>query len=161
RVGTEYSKVTPGWKARVSGGVTVLDPGNVVFFSGGLFFSADYGPSTVIRVAVSRRIAPSFFAISGALISTIAEVSLDYRLSKVLTLTGTANYGLNELTPVNLGKFTSFTTSVRLTYRLTRTLYTSLGYEYNDFRLNRPGTIFEDFDVLRNIVTFSITTRWN
>jgi len=153
----EYRKATPEWTATVSGGATVLEQAGVSFFSGQLTFTGAVDPSTRMRVSISRQVAPAFFGAGAAYISTAATASIERRLSKVLSLTGNANYGVNETTPVNILTFHSFTGAVGIKYAVTRTVSTSLSYDYMHFRINQPGlNLLTD----RSFVSFTINALW-
>lgn len=154
----EYSRVKAHWTAAAIGGVMVLDKTNLALWTGRLAFSADYDPLTKIRLTLSRAVAPTFFLAPAAVISNAAQVAVDYRISKLLTFSGSANYAVNETVPVESVRFVSFTTSGRLAYSVTRSVSASLSYDYNRFEINLPG---RDLPLIeRHAVMLSISARW-
>ena len=159
-ISAQYSKVTPAWTVRVSGGATLLEEGNRLFFSGKLDLIKDYDPSTKMTLTASRGIAPAFFGApgGGALISTTAEVSVDRRVSKSLSFRAAGNYGYNETAPEKVTTFNSISLNAMLTYALTRTTSASLSYNYTYFKVSQPEQL--PFLVERSLVTLSITAKW-
>ena len=154
----EYVRTTPAWTAILNGGATHLLEGNLVFPSGRVSLYGDYRPSTRVRVDLSRGITPSFFGTGGALISNVAQLSIQSQLSRLLTFTGSVNYAYNELAPVNTVSFHSYTGSLSLAYRLTRTVSTSLEYGFTRFNTSVAGQV--PYYLQRNFVMLSITAKW-
>jgi hypothetical protein len=154
----EYTRTTKDWIATISGGPTVLEQGGGAFFSGQLSFTGAIDQSTQARVAISRQAAPAFFGTGGAYISTTATASMQRRLSRVLTVTGNINYGYNEATPVKILTFHSFIGSAGINYNITKTLSTSLSYNYTNFRTYQPGNVKLVTD--RSFVTFTVMYLW-
>jgi hypothetical protein len=161
-VAGEYVKDMPGWKMAFHGGATYLDQGSKLYFTGGLTVTADYGPNTSVRAAVSREVAPAFFgrgiSTGGALISTVGGISLEHKLSKSLNFVGGANYAYNETVPLALATFTSYRLSGMLTYRIGPKISTSLFYNYISFK--QGGTARESYQVDRNVIMLSVSAAF-
>lgn len=156
----EYGKVTPDWSATASGGATLLEQGNLAFFSGKLEVAGAYDRETRIGLTVSRSVSPGFFGpTGGVLISNVAGVSVEHKVSNDLTVKGTMNYALNETAPIDLAKFDSMTASGQLIYGLTRAVSASLLYQYSRSEFSFHGA--QDFAINRSFVTFSLTAKWN
>jgi hypothetical protein len=159
-----YATTSADWGAVVSGGATILDVDNRAYPTGSLTLTTNYGEATTLRAIGSRAFAPAFFATGGALISTNAGVSVEHRFSRLLTFTGSANYAYNEAAPVNIATFESYTASGLLSYKLSRSLLTSIGYSYTYFQVSTPEAMSPDlagYIINRHVVTFSITGTWN
>ena len=147
-----YIRVMPDWTATVRGGVTLIEPASKAFAVGAVTFQTSPERSTFVQLDLSRKAAPSFFFVGGAMISNVGQVLITHRLSKRLHAFGSANYGYNETVPDRTVKFTNITGGVGLRYNLTRTMITELSYNYNDFDTEQPGF---NFAVLRNVVNFA------
>ena len=92
------------------------------------------------------------------MISTVGQVLITHRLEKHLTLRASANYGFNEIIPVEADtKFTNFTLSAGVNYRITKTFAVDLYFDHNDFTTESPGL---NYTVLRNVVGFALTAEW-
>lgn len=157
----EYSRATPSLTVTIKGGATLLEQGDRVFFAGRLTVLRDYGPSTRMRITASRDVGPAFFGTGGALLSTTVGISLEHQVARALLVEATANYAQNNAVPVKVVEWESFLTGVRLTYKLTRTLSTSVAYDYNyfDIRSGTPTTL-QSFLFDKHVVTFSIGAKW-
>ncbi len=135
----EYeSRIVSGYKLTISGGATLIEQaGNRTFFSGRLALWTEVERGTTVTMSLSRQAAPLFIGVGGvnggAIISSVAQLSVSHGFSKVLRLTVDGNYAYNESTPVSTFKFTSQTASARLEYKLTRSTVLSLQQEYNKF----------------------------
>jgi len=157
----EYSKETPDWSARISGGATVVTQGTGAFFTGRATLVGKFDPLTKVTMVVSRAIAPAFFGSPGAMISTSASVFLSKELTRLLTLTASGNFALNESVPIEgLAKYETYTASMILKYNFTRNLFTELSYSYINAtfsgELITPSTLLE-----RSLVGLSINMTWN
>lgn len=159
-----YSTRGADWGATLSGGATLLDQDNQVYTTGALTLTAKYGEATHVSVTGSRQIAPGFFGVPGALISTTAGVSVEHRFHKTLSLTGNANYAYNEIVPSKSATFESYTTSAALAYNMSRTMTASLIYSYTYFAVDSLDIATQNiagYILNRHFVTFSITAKWN
>lgn len=157
-----YSTKASDWGMSVSGGATVLQ--QRVYSTGTLSLSAKVGEATQVQVTGSRQMAPAFFGVPGALISTIGGISVEHVFFRGLSLTGNANYAYNQIAPTKANTFESYTTSALLAYKLTRSITTSLLYSYTYFEASQQNFVTQDasgFLVNRHFVTFSITAVWN
>jgi hypothetical protein len=152
-----YSRVMPDWTVTVRGGGTLIEPASKAFATAAVTFQTNPERSTFVQLDLSRRAAPSFFVVGGAMISNVGQVLITHRLAKRLNAFGSVNYGYNETVPDRTVKFTNLTGSVGLRYNLTRTMITELSYNYNDFKTEQPGL---NFEVLRHVVAISLTARW-
>lgn len=154
----EYVIRTPDWTATLTGGATYLEQTNNLFASGGLVLAWNYDRSTRLQISGSRDIVPGFFAISGALISNTVSMSIEHRLSQVLSLAGNVNYAFSATTPGEAQTYESYSGTVLFKYLVTRTLSTSLSYTYSHFSIESPQSV--PFVVPRQFVMFSIDARW-
>ncbi len=146
----------PGYTLTVSAGATMVEQaGNRAFFSGRLSLFTNYDRRTVVGMSLSRRAAPAFFGIGGAIISNAAQLSFSHGLSRVLRLIVLGNYAYNESTPVDVFTFTSITGSARLEYKMTRSTQLALSQEYNRFSYTGIPT----FD--RYATMLMLSTAWN
>lgn len=158
-----YSTTSADWGAVVSAGATVLDLDNRAYWTGSLSLSRKVGQTTTFRVLGSRAFAPAFFATGGALISTNAGLSVDHRFSRSLLFTGSANYALNEVAPVEFVRFESYSATGLLSYNLSRTLAASVGYSYTYFEVSAPmaaATDLAGYIINRHVLTLSLTGTW-
>lgn len=156
----EYSKVTPDWTATISGGATLINPGERVFLTGRATLVGKYDPLTTVTIVASRGAAPAIFGVPGALISTSASAFLSKELTRTLKLTASGNYALNESAPVEgQAKFVSYTASINLKYDITRTVFSELNYNYTNFMMGgeliNPSLLIE-----RNLLMLSINKTW-
>jgi hypothetical protein len=94
--------------------------------------------------------------VPGALISNVGQLAVSHKLSRLLTVYGNANYGLNESVPPAV-KFTNFTAAVGLSYKITKLFIVDLFYNYSDFQFDGQGLTYE---VPRNVVGFSLGAEW-
>jgi hypothetical protein len=65
---------------------------------------------------------------------------------------------------VNFATFESYTASGLLSYKISRSLFTSIGYSYTYFQVSTPVATTTDlagYIVNRHVVTFSLTGTWN
>lgn len=156
----EYGKVTPDWSATASGGATLLEQGNLAFFTGKLEVAGAYDRETRIGVTVSRSLSPGFFGpgTGGVLISNVGGVSIEQKLSNEWNARGTANYAHSETAPVNVVKSSTIMASGQLTYGFNQSVSASLFYQYSRFEISSTGA--PDFMVNRNLLTLSITGKW-
>jgi hypothetical protein len=156
-VSLTYNKTTPAWTMGIGGGMTVIDPGGKAYPTANIRVSNSLERVTAVRLDLSRQATPSFFFVSGALISNLAQLAVNHKLSRLLSLEATVNYSYNETVPDGTVKFTNFTAAVDLKYKLTKTMMVDIYYNYNDFLTEQPGASFE---VLRNVVGFALTAEW-
>lgn len=154
----EYVMKTSDWTATLTGGGTLLEQGNDMFASGGIVLAWNYDRSTKLQVSGSRDIAPATFGTGGALISNTMSMSIEHRLSKVLSLSGNANYAYSQTAPVKLQTFESYAVAGSLRYFITRQISTSLTYSYSFFGLTSPQSA--PFEVPRQFVMFSLDAKW-
>jgi opacity protein-like surface antigen len=152
-----YNRTMPDWTAGISGGMTLIDPAHRAYPTAIIKLSTAPERVTAMRLDLSRQAAPSFFFVSGALISNLAQVAVSHKLSRLLSVEAGVNYGYNETVPDRTVKFTSFTVGAGVKYKLTKTMILDFYYSYNDFKTEQPGLPFE---VLRNVVGFSLTAEW-
>jgi opacity protein-like surface antigen len=152
-----YDKEMDQWTAGVTGGMTVIDPPGQAYPTAAIRLSTNPERVTAVRLDLSRRAAPSLFFVAGALISNVGTLAASHKLSRLLTLQGSVNYGLNETVPDRTVKFTSFTANAGLNYKLTKTMSMDLYYSYNDFKTEQPGSTIA---ILRNVVGFALTAEW-
>jgi opacity protein-like surface antigen len=153
-----YNRVMQGWTAIISGGITHIgSPSDKAYPTASLKLSTALERVTAVRLELSRQATPSFFFVSGALISNVGQIAVSHKLSRLFSLEGSFNYGLNESVPDGSVKFTSLIANAGLKYRLTKTVILDLYYNYNDFKTEQISTSYE---VVRNVVGFSLTAEW-
>jgi hypothetical protein len=153
-----YYRSTPNWTLSAGGGVTLIEPGNQKFPTGTISLSNNPERATTVQLSLSRLASPSFYLVAGALISNVVQVQVVHRLTRLLTLRGSANYGYNETVPKTADTiFTNFTLSGGINYRLTKTMSVDLYYDHNDFKTESPGF---GYTVLRDAVGLALTVEW-
>jgi opacity protein-like surface antigen len=152
-----YDRVTSAWTVGIAGGMTLVDPSSKAYPTVNIRLSNSLERVTAVRLDLSRQVAPSFFFQNGALISNLAQLAVNHRLTRLVSIEASVNYGYNETVPDRSIKFTSFTAVAGLKYRLTKTMIVDVYYNYNDFKTEQPGSSFE---VLRNVVGISLTAEW-
>jgi opacity protein-like surface antigen len=153
-----YTKVMPDWKFDLVGGVTLIEPASKALPTASITISTNPERSTIVQFDLSRQASPSFYIQSGVLISNVGQLQVTHLLSERLSLRGSTNYGYNETVPDALAKFTNFTVSMGLNYKLTRTMAVDLFYIHNDFKTDSPGLTYT---ILRNVVGFALNAQWN
>ncbi|MBX3348434.1 MAG: outer membrane beta-barrel protein [Nitrospira sp.] len=153
----EYQIRAPTWTAKANIGANVLDPGDRIFPIGSLSLTGKFPQIPTVQVMLTRTVAPLFFGTFGAMISNVVSVSSQYDFSRVLSMTGSANYAINESAPIKTTTFKSVGTSAALTYKLTRTWATTLSYEYSKLDGDLQG---QPYVVDRHATMFSLTARW-
>lgn len=156
-VSAKYTRIMPDWTAAVQGGATLIEPASQAFPSATLTVTTNPERSTLLRLDLSRRAAPSYFFAAGSTISNVAQVAVSHRLSKRFSLRGSFSYGYNEIVPGKTIKFENLSALAGLNYNLTRTMSLDLSYNYNNFTIKQPGTPFE---VQRDVVMLSLTAQW-
>jgi opacity protein-like surface antigen len=153
-----YYRTSPNWTFSVGGGVTLIEPGNQKFPTGTIAISNNPERATTVQVSLSRLASPSYYLTAGALISNVVQVQVVHRLTRLLTLRGSANYGYNETVPKTAETtFTNFTLSGGVNYRLTKTMSVDLYYDHNDFKTDAPGL---NYVVLRDAIGLALTVEW-
>lgn len=153
-----YNRVMPDWTLAFGGGVTLVEPASQAYPTGNIRFSTTPERATTVQLDFSRIASPSLFFTAGAIISNVGRVLVIHRLSERLSLRGSVNYGLNESVPAVTVRFTNLTTSTGLTYKLTRSMEVDLFYDHSDFKTDAQTL---DFTILRDVVGFSLTAKWD
>ncbi len=156
-VSAKYTRIMPDWTAIVQAGATLIEPASQAFPSAALTVTTNPERSTLLRLDLSRKAAPSYFFAAGSTISNVATVGVSHRLSKRFSLRGNFSYGYNEIVPGKNIKFENLSALAGLNYNLTRTMSLDLSYNYNNFTIKQPGTPFE---VQRDVVMLSLTAQW-
>jgi opacity protein-like surface antigen len=151
-----YDKAMQDWSAGVTGGMTLIDPPGNAYPTASIKLSTNPERVTAVRLDLSRSAAPSLFFVSGAMISNVGQLAASHKLSRLLLLQGSVNYSYNETVPSAV-KFTSFTATAGLSYKLTKVMSLDLYYSYTDFVTEQPGSSFE---ILRNVVGFTLSAEW-
>jgi hypothetical protein len=158
-----YTRETPDWTFTIDGGPAYLEQGSFFYYNGGASLTTNYDKSTSFRLSFSRQLAPAFFSTGGGLISNTAGASIQSAIVKNLVLAGSIYYSENTAVPVDIVKFTSLLANAQLTYRMTRTLSSSIGYYYNFFDQSSQdvvGAPIQSFQFDRHYITFSISSTW-
>jgi hypothetical protein len=152
----EYiAAIVRGWTATISGGATLVEEAqNKTFFSGRFALTNDFDRRTRASISVSRQATPAYFGTGGALISNVAQAYLSHNLSRVIILTVSGNYALNESTTGPTFRIETIYGSAVLDYNLTRSTKVSLSQEYGTYNI----TDTPNFD--RYATTLTLTTEW-
>jgi opacity protein-like surface antigen len=153
----DYSRVSTDWRFGIQGGATYIDPAFKAYPVATISVSNSLERITTVRLDLSRKAVPSYFFVSGAMISNVGTLSISHKLTRLLTLQGSFNYGYNETVPDRSVKFTNMIATAGLNYKLTKTMAIDLYYNYNDFKTEQTTSSFE---VIRNVVGFSLTAQW-
>ncbi len=153
----EYSTASRLFTVDVSAGATLLEQGNQGFFSGKLVVSTAWERTIRFAVNLSRQLAPSFFGVGGALVSTSAGASLTFEVSRVLAIQGSGNYAINKTAPTDVAEFESYSANVIISYLGWRDVTPTLSFDYTRFDLGTQGT---GFVVNRNAFILGLTARW-
>jgi opacity protein-like surface antigen len=157
-VTANWYRSTPNWNFSVAGGVALIEPASKSFPTATITISNSPERSTSVQLYLSRTASPSFYLQAGATISNVAQLQVTKRLTKELTVRGSANYGYSEVVPAETSvKFTSFTLSAGLNYRLTKYMFVDLYYDHNDFNTQSPGL---SYVILRNAIGVGLTVEW-
>ena len=160
-VEAEYSGTIEDWTVKFTGGGTLVEPGNRTYPTGRIVLSTKLDPATTAIITLSRSISPTLFGTIGALVSNTAGVSLEHSLERGVLLTGTINYATNESTPLKSTKFETIAGQLMLTYPLSRTIATTMKYDYSHFTFNSSvGGITNDFLVDKSVITLSVVFTW-
>jgi hypothetical protein len=150
-----------GWTVVFAGGGVLVDPGDRTYPIGRIVLTTKLDPATTAAIRLSRTIAPTLFGTIGALVSDTAGVSLEHSLERGVRLTGTINYATNESAPVKNTKFESLAGQLMLTYPLSRTIATTMKYDYTHFTYNSSvGGVTTDFLFGKSALTFSVAFTW-
>lgn len=72
----------PDWTAIVQAGATLIEPASQAFPSATLTVTTNPERSTLLRLDLSRKAAPSYFFAAGSTISNVATAGVSHRLSK-------------------------------------------------------------------------------
>jgi hypothetical protein len=152
-----YARVGQDWTFGVGAGITHVSLGNKAFAVGNMRLSTNPDRITVFRIDLSRTASPSFFFVSGALISNVGQMALSHKLSRRLSLQGNVNYGYSESVPGADVKYTNFSTGIGLNYKLTKIMTLDFFYNYSDFQFEGPGI---NYEVPRNLLGFSLAAEW-
>jgi hypothetical protein len=153
----DYSRVAPDWTFTLQGGAVHIDPSDKVYPVATIRVSNSLERVTTVRLDLSRKAAPSYFLVGGATIGNVGTLSINHRLTRLLSLRGSVNYGFNETVPDNTVKFTTFTAVAGVNYQITKTMGIDVYYNFNHFKTEQPTLTF---DVLRNVVGFALTAQW-
>jgi hypothetical protein len=153
----DYTRVTPAWRFGIQGGATHIDPADKAYPVATISLSNSLERITAVRLDLSRRAVPNFFLAGGAMISNVGTISVNHKLTRLLSLRANASYGYNETVPDRTVKFTNISATGGLNYQLTRTVAIDIFYTYNDFKTEVPGLSYE---ILRNAVGFALTAQW-
>jgi len=153
-----YTRNMQNWSIYLSAGGTLVEPASKAFATAALTIVTNPEKSTRVQLYASRQAAPSYYLAAGALISNVVQAELSHRLTRLLTLRGSANYGFNEIIPKEANTtFTSITFSAGLKYRLTKTMDIDVYYDHNDFKTATPTS---GYTILRNAVGLTLTAEF-
>lgn len=153
-----YTRVMPEGTFSFAGGLTLVEPASKTFPTASIRFLTKPERLTTVELDLSRKAAPSFYVVSGALISNVGQVLITHLLSERLSLQGSARYGYNESVPNATVKFTNLTLSMGLKYMLTRTMAVDLFYDHTDFKTDSQALTYT---IVRDVVGLSLTAHWD
>ncbi len=157
-----YSIGTRDWTLNLSVGSTLIEPGFRSYLAGSVQVETRYSPTTSVAVSLSRDTAPSLFGTVGALISTTVGLIVQHKFERGVKLNATVNYAYNETAPVAINTYESLAGQVSVTYPVTRTLSSSLQYNYSRFVLATVGGgAAGNYQVNRNALMFSLSYTFN
>jgi hypothetical protein len=157
-VTANWYRTTPNWRFTVAGGVALIEPANKSFPTATITISNNVERTTSVQLYLSRTASPSFYLQAGAAISNVAQLQVSKRLTRELSVRGSVNLGYNEIVPTESAvKFTNFTLSAGLNYRLTKYMFVDLYYDHNDFNTQSPGL---NYVILRDAVGVGLTVEW-
>jgi hypothetical protein len=154
-----YTKEMPDyWKVTLRGGATLIEPASRAYGVAWITFSSNPERRTSIQLDLSRKAAPSFYLVSGATISNVAQLSVSHKLTRRFNVFGSANYAYSETVPERTFKFTTIAINSGLRYELTRILATNIYYSYSNFENEAPGL---SYSLTRHVVGISLTGIWD
>jgi hypothetical protein len=154
-----YTKEVPDyWKVSLRGGVTLIEPASRAYGTVWITLTSNPERRTSIQLDLSRKAAPSYFLVQGATISNVAQLSVSHKLTRRLTLLGSANYAYSETTPDTSFKYTTISANAAVRYELTRTMLVNLSYGYQDFDNEFPGF---RYSFTRHVVGISLAAHWD
>jgi hypothetical protein len=160
-VEAEYARTTGEWQGSLAGGGALVEPGNRTSLTGRLALTSKFDPATRATITLSRTISPSIFGTIGALVSNTVGVSVEHSLERGLRLTGTINYAHNQSTPVKSTTFENITSQLLLSYPLSRTISTTLAYDYNRFLFTQSDQgLTSSFLMNKSALTLSVVFTW-
>ena len=157
-LGTSFRRVMQDWQFDVEAGAVLIEPASKWFPTGLVRLSYQPTRSIIVQLSGSRRAAPSFFILSGAVLSTAGRLETRYLLSRRLSVSGFARYSLSQLsTDTSLTtQFVSIGPTLR--YGLLKEVSIDLFYLYtftdNEF-------ITPSFTLSRHQVGFTLSGQWN
>ena len=151
---------TPTWTASGSVGLTQIGTGTSAITTyladASLEWKHEHG---MAMIRYSRSVFPSFFLVAVPLLSQVISVSGTYNVSGNLSLTGSANYAINESTTGQVPlKFESYSTSASLNYAITRSVSAIASLTHSKFNQSFAGS---DSTFNRNVVSLSLRGEWN
>lgn len=160
-VEAEYSGTIEAWTVVFAGGGTLVEPGYRTYPTGRIVLSTKFDPATTAMITLSRTVSPTLFGTIGALVSNTAGVSVEHSLERGVRLTGSVNYATNESTPVKNTKFETIAGQLMLTYPLSRTIATTMKYDYTHFTFDSTvGGVTNDFLFGKSALTLSVVFTW-
>jgi hypothetical protein len=153
----EYvTTIVPGWTATISGGASRVEQvGDRTFFTGSVSLRNQLDRQTRVQIGVSRRTAPLFIAIGGAMISNLAQLYVNHDISRVVRLTVVGSYAHNESTALRSFKLDTINASAAIEYNLTRSTTLSLTQQYAHFSIARTPS----YDIL--VTMLAVNIEWN
>jgi hypothetical protein len=154
-----YTREVPDyWKVTLRGGVTLIEPASRAYGTVWITLTSNPERRTSIQLDLSRKATPSYFLVQGATISNVAQLSVSHKLTRRLTLLGSANYAYSETTPDASFKYSTISANAAVRYELTRTMIAGLSYGYQDFDNEFPGL---SYAFTRHVVALSLTAHWD
>ena len=149
--------VTPTLQAKVTTGMTVIEPSERVQYQGAASVEGKF-QNTAASLSYSRGVYPSFFLSGLPLLSQVVTATVSHRLTALLTVTASGNYAKNESVSTPHLAFESYGVTVGLNYKVSRILNTALSYTSSQYKQQFMGQSAR-FD--RNMVMVLLTAEWN
>ena len=156
-LGMSYTREMQNWRFDVEAGTVLIEPASKWFPTGLVRLSYQPTRSIMVQLSGSRRAAPSFFLLSGAMLSNTGRLETRYLLSPRLSVAANARYSLSQ--PSTDASRTAQFVSVgpALTYALTKQVSVDLFYLYT---FTDNAFITPSFTLSRNQVGFTLSGRW-
>ena len=149
--------ITPTVTAGVTGGATVFSVSNDLQYVGSAFLSWK-GEDSHVAVSYSRRITPSFYVASTALLTQVVSGTVTHRVTKSFGLSLTSNYAHSESVPdSSVLTFDSYSVTPSARYVINRVMAATLSYTHSQYQRTNSSqeTLFD-----RDIVLLRLVAEW-
>ena len=149
--------ITPTLTAGVTGGATVFSTSNNLQYLGSAFL-AWKGEDSNVTVSYSRRITPSFYVVSTALLTQVVSGTVTHQVTKSLALSLNSNYAHSQSVPdSSLITFESYSVMPSVSYEINRVMVATLSYTHSQYQRTSSS---QEFLFDRNIVLLRLVAEW-